>query len=93
MKLILFGTSKHKGEYEGRAYDYAKIYTFAPMEQTDEKKGSAGVDMRCTPNVFDQLSKVSFDNGVVCEVTTELRALGGSNARETVVSVQPVAQK
>lgn len=90
MKIIVLGVSKHKGEYEGRSYDYSKIYTFAPMEQSEEKKGSAGVDMRALPQVFDAIKGADFARGLSCEVTTELRALGGSNARETVVSVVPV---
>ena len=69
-------------------YDYSKIYVPALLEQSDEKKGSAGVDMRGTPDVFQQCSGFDFKSPVMCEVETELRALGGGAARETVVSVR-----
>jgi len=57
------------------------------MEQTEERIGQAGVDMRAVPEVFDQVKKFDFSKPLMCEVQTELRALGGGNARETVVSV------
>jgi len=93
MKLFVLGGSKHKGEYEGIKYDYSKIYVPAPMEQSEIKKGQAGVDMRAVPEVFEQIEKMNFAQPVFCEVDTELRALGGGNARETVVSIKQVTPK
>jgi len=90
MNLLILGGSKHQGEFEGRAYDFSKIFTIAPMEQSSEKLGSAGVDMRGTPEVFNQLAGIDFSQPVKCEVQTELRAMGGGKAQETVVSVRPI---
>lgn len=87
MKINISGCSKHKGEYEGVHYDYAKIYTLVPMAQSDLKKGSAGVDLRCEPHIYDTLRNENFKTPILCEVETELRALGGGNAKETVVKV------
>lgn len=93
MKLLVMGGSKHKGEYEGVKYDYSKIYVPAPLEQTDVKRGQAGVDMRCIPEVFETIQTLDFKQPIPCEVETELRALGGGNARETVVSLKPLTNK
>jgi len=87
MKVYVSGCSKHKGDYEGNAYDYSKIYTTVPMQQGENKKGSAGVDLRCEPHVFDILKAANFKVPIACDVETELRALGGGNAKETVVNV------
>lgn len=94
MKLLITGCSKHKGTFDdaGREikFDFARIYTIASMQQSDDKKGSAGVDMRCESHVFDSLKNENFKDPVLCEVETDLRAIGGGKAKETVVSVKPI---
>lgn len=90
MKVVALGASKHKGNYEGVDYDYSKIYLTAPREQTDISRGSSGVDMRAIPEVFEQARRIDFSQPVICELETELRALGGGNSRETVVSIKPL---
>lgn len=96
MKLLITGTSKHKGNFQdessGRdiSFDFSRIYTIAPMQQGDDKKGSAGVDMRCEPAIFDMLRNENFKEPVLCEVETDLRAMGSGKAKETVVKVTPI---
>lgn len=95
MKLLITGTSKHKGNFQDESgrevnFDFSRIYTIAPMQQSEDKKGSAGVDMRCEPAVFDMLKNENFKQPVLCEVETDLRALGSGKAKETVVNVTPV---
>ena len=93
MKILVLGCSKHKGEYEGTPYDYSKIYCIARREESEKSHGKAGIDMRALPEVYSKASAIDYGNGRLCEVETEMVALGGGNARETVVSITalPVA--
>ena len=91
MKMLVVGVSKHKGDYEGTPYDFVKIYALAPMEQNENRKGSTAVEIRAVPDVFASFNNVELPiTGKHFDVTTELRALGGGNARETITGVLPI---
>ncbi|PHS69866.1 MAG: hypothetical protein COB22_08655 [Cycloclasticus sp.] len=87
MKIYATGVSLHKGEYEGNNYNFCKLYAVVPMQQSDTKKGSAGIDVRCEPQVYDVLKNSNFSTPVEIDCVTEMRALGGGNAKETIVKV------
>lgn len=95
MKKLVYGVSKHKGNFKNDSgeviiYDFAKIYTIAPMQQSATKKGSGAVDLKCEPHVFDQLKDVNFKEPVDCEIEMDMRSQGGGNMGLMVVNVKPI---
>jgi len=89
MKMLVLGVSLHQGEYEGNKYDYMKVYMVARQQQSDERKGSAGIDMRADSSLFQQASKIDFKQPLFCDLETEMQATGGGNMKETIVNITP----
>jgi hypothetical protein len=91
MKMKVIGWKHSKGEFNGNAYDYVTIYTLARLEQKDNQRGSAGIEMRGESQLVEKLKKIDFGSEVVCDVETETRATGKGQFAEMVVNVLPVA--
>lgn len=91
MKLYILGFKHSKGEFEGRSYDYVVLFSTAKMEQKDNQRGSAGIDMRGDSILVEQLNKMNFSAPVLCEIEKEPRAIGKGQTVDTVVSCVPVA--
>jgi hypothetical protein len=90
MKLNILGWKHSQGEYEGRPYNHVTMYAVSRMEQKDNQRGAAGIDMRGDASLVESLRKIDFGGAVACEVETEARATGKGQFVETVVSVVPL---
>ncbi len=90
MKILVTGWKHSKGEYNGNPYNYVTVYCQTKMEQKDNQRGSAGIDMRGEPQLVEKLNKINFTHTVECELELETRATGKGQFVETVVSVSPV---
>lgn len=90
MKLRIYGAKHTKGEVEGNAFDFVKIFALARMERKATQVGGAGVDFRGLPELAPKLLNIDLWNGghgVECDVDMETMALGGGNMREVIVSI------
>ena len=93
MKLLATGWKHSKGEFNGNAYNYAVLYVQTKMEQKDNQRGSAGIEMRGVPELAEKLAKLPFNEPMYLEVTTEPRAIGKGQFVETVIDVAPIANQ
>ena len=89
-KMHVIGWKHSKGEFNNNAYNYVTLYVTTKMEQKENQRGMAGIDMRADSSILEAISKVDFSKGPVdMNLEIESRAIGKGQFVNTVVSAQP----
>jgi len=87
-KYQVLGVSRHKGEFEGRSYDFSKIFIVAAIGiGSPDKVGFNAVEMRGVPKIFDQLKSQVFPCEVGLEVSLE--AKGAGESKSVITNAEP----
>jgi len=87
MQMNVLGWAHKKGEFEGRGYDYVVIHAIGRLKQSDDVRGSAGVEIRGEPQLVEKLKKIDFVGVVRLDVETELSANGKGQYSEMAVNI------
>lgn len=92
-RMTIIGWKHSKGDYNGNAYDYAVLYAVTKMEQKENQRGSAGIDVRGDSSLVEQLQKLDFSKGALdLNIEIESRAVGKGQFVNTAVSIQPISK-
>lgn len=90
-QLTIIGFSRKKGDFNGNAYDYITIHTVGKMEQKNEQRGMAGVELRADSSVLSALQVLDFSKQyVLVDADLENRAIGKGQFVTTVTSIKPI---
>lgn len=88
----LTGVTFHKGEYEGRAFHFTKVYLLSPMPANPTTVGFKTVDMKTAdPDMFETLKKLPFP----CEADVSLDVRASNKPGEStmvITGVRPVSK-
>lgn len=90
-KMRLIGVSRHKGTFEGRAFDYTRCYFLGRLDPTKERIGFAGIEMRGLPEIYESVRNLNYTrDGIEVEVEVDQIALGKGETQDMIVSVKPI---
>lgn len=88
--LTVTGISLHQGTFDGTAYDYAKLYVLAPMEDKQgNKKGMNIVEYRSDSSLYQKLKQHDYP----CEMDLKITMMSKGKAEMAVKVIDAAPSK
>ncbi len=92
--LTIIGFSRKKGDFNGNAYDYITVHTIGRMEQKNEQRGMAGIELRADSACLPALQVLDFSKQFVqVDADMENRAIGKGQFVTTIIAIKPALKQ